>query len=94
MPGADVPGRLIEENLWRAIRYGPRRQAASTSSAARSTRRREAVERLVAWTAPVRAELGIELGRSVPNGAQRQRRLIEAGVAMEEVFAGDRARDA
>jgi hypothetical protein len=24
----------------------------------------------------------------VPNGAQRQRRLIEAGVSMEEVFAG------
>ena len=48
---------------------------------------REAIDRLSSWTAPVRAELGIELGFGELNGAQRQRQLIEAGATREEVFA-------
>ena len=35
----------------------------------------------------MRAELGIELAFPERNGAQRQRRLIEAGATREEVFA-------
>ena len=37
--------------------------------------------------APVRAELGIEPAFPERNGAQRQRRMIEAGATREEVFA-------
>ena len=48
---------------------------------------REAIERLGAWTAPIRAELGIEPAFPERNGAQRQRRMIEAGATREEVFA-------
>ncbi|HKH78827.1 MAG TPA: glutamate--cysteine ligase, partial [Solirubrobacteraceae bacterium] len=48
---------------------------------------REAIERLAAWTAPVRGELGIEPAFPERNGAQRQRRMIEAGATREEVFA-------
>ena len=40
---------------------------------------REAIERLLAWTAPVRGELGIELAFPERNGAQRQRAMIDAG---------------
>jgi carboxylate-amine ligase len=46
-----------------------------------------AVERLLAWTAPVRAELGIDPSFPSLNGAQRQRRAIDAGASMQEVFA-------
>ena len=45
-------------------------------------------DRLLEWTAPIRAELGIEVSLPELNGAQRQRRLIETGVASEEVYAG------
>ena len=37
--------------------------------------------------APIRAELGIDLSFPERNGAQRQRRMIEAGATAEEVFA-------
>jgi carboxylate-amine ligase len=84
--GAEVPGRLIEENLWRAMRWGLDGKLLDLESGEQYPAL-EAVERLAEWTAPARAEHGIELGSLVPNGAQRQRRLIEAGVPMEEVFA-------
>ncbi len=48
---------------------------------------REAIERLLGWTAPVRAELAIDPSFPERNGAQRQRQLIEAGAPREEVFA-------
>ena len=86
-PGADVPGRLIEENLWRAMRWGLDGKLIDLETA-RPYPAPEVLERLAAWTAPARADHGIELGSLVPNGAQRQRRLIEAGVGMEEIFVG------
>jgi glutamate---cysteine ligase / carboxylate-amine ligase len=85
-PGAEVPGRLIEENLWRAMRWGLDGKLLDLESGEQYPAL-EAVERLAEWTAPARADHGIELGSLVPNGAQRQRRLIDAGVPMEEVFA-------
>jgi carboxylate-amine ligase len=48
---------------------------------------REAIERLLAWTAPVRAELAIDPSFPERNGAQRQRQMIEAGATLEEAFA-------
>jgi len=78
--------RLIEENMWRAIRYGLDGRLIDLS-AAREYPAREAIERLAAWTEPVRGELGIELAFPERNGAQRQRQLIEAGASREEVFA-------
>jgi glutamate---cysteine ligase / carboxylate-amine ligase len=78
--------RLVEENLWRAIRYGldgrlidlERQQEYPAA---------EAGARLLEWTAPIRAERHIEPSLPELNGAQRQRRLIESGAAMGEVFA-------
>jgi carboxylate-amine ligase len=85
--GGDVPGRLIEENLWRAIRWGLDGKLLDLERAEEYPAT-EVVERLAEWTAPVRADHGIEVVPVVANGAQRQRRLIDAGVPMEEVFAG------
>ena len=86
VPFADPPRRLVEENFWRAIRFGldgmlidlDRGELFPAASA---------VERLLQWTAPVRAEMGIEPAFPALNGAQRQRRAIDAGATMQEVFA-------
>ena len=48
---------------------------------------RDAIERLLAWSAPVRAELGLDPSFPERNGAQRQQALIAAGASREEVFA-------
>lgn len=73
--------------MWRAIRFGLDGRLIDLR-AAEEYPAREAIERLGAWTAPVRAELGIvELAFPERNGAQRQRQLIESGATREEVFA-------
>jgi carboxylate-amine ligase len=86
VPFADPPVRLIEENMWRAIRYGLDGRLIDLERAEEYPAR-AAIERLAAWTAPIRAELGIEPVFPERNGAQRQRRMIEAGATREEVFA-------
>ena len=86
VPFADPPPRLIEENMWRAIRFGLDGRLIDLPGG-EEYQAREAVERLAAWTEPMRAELGIELAFPERNGAQRQRRLIEAGATREQVFA-------
>jgi len=85
-PADETPGRLIEENLWRAIRYGldgrlidlERGEEFPASAVA---------DRLLAWTAPARAALRIEPALAAENGAQRQRRALAEGASMQEVFA-------
>src|SRR3954447_12430524 len=76
-----LPGRLIEENVWRAIRYGldgslldltvPRIEPYPAA---------EALDRLKAWT-------GADVALPELNGAQRQRRMIGAGASPAEVYA-------
>jgi carboxylate-amine ligase len=78
---ADLPGRLIEENVWRAIRHGldgmlldleaPRVEPFPAA---------EALDRLRAWT-------GADVQLPELNGAQRQRRMIDAGATPAEVYA-------
>jgi len=86
VPFADLAPRLIEENMWRAIRFGLDGRLVDLQRGEEYPAR-EAIERLGTWTAPIRAELGIDLAFPERNGAQRQRRMIEAGATREEVFA-------
>lgn len=72
--------------MWRAIRFGLDGRLLDLQRGEEYPAR-EAIERLAAWTAPIRAELGIELAFPERNGAQRQREWIEAGGTREEVFA-------
>ena len=82
----DLPNRAIEENVWRALRYG-------LDGELLDLRRREpfpapeALERLLVWTAPARAELGIEVALPALNAAQRQRRMLESGMSLAEIYA-------
>ncbi len=86
VPFADPPGRLVEENLWRAIRHGMD-GALLDVDARREVPAATAVEGLLAWTEPVRAELGLEPGLPARNGAQRQRAARESGLDLGEVYA-------
>ena len=86
LPHADEPYRLIEENMWRAIRYGLDGRMIDLARAEEYPAA-EIGERLLEWTAPVRAELGLEPALAAANGAQRQRRMIETGASMEDVYA-------
>jgi carboxylate-amine ligase len=86
VPFSDPQPRLIEENMWRAIRHGLDGRMVDLERAEEYPAAAIA-ERLAAWTEPVRAELGIELSFPERNGAQRQRHMIEAGASREEVFA-------
>jgi glutamate---cysteine ligase / carboxylate-amine ligase len=85
-PFLDPLPRLIEENMWRAIRWGLDGEMIDLE---RSLEYPSAaiVERLAAWTEPVRTELSIDPVFPERNGAQRQRRMIEAGATPEEVFS-------
>jgi carboxylate-amine ligase len=86
VPFGDPPRRLVEENFWRAIRYGLDGRLIDLDRAEEFPAA-AAADRLLQWTAPARADLGIDPVLPAANGAQRQRRAIEAGVEMREVYA-------
>jgi carboxylate-amine ligase len=86
VPFEDPAPRLIEENMWRAIRFGLDGKLIDLGLA-QEFPARAAIERLAEWTDPVRSELGIELSFPERNGAQRQRLMIDEGASREEVFA-------
>jgi carboxylate-amine ligase len=84
-PREDIPGRLIEENVWRAIRHGL--DGSLIDLPGGDVRpARAAVERLCQWTAPVRGELGIAIDLPERNGAQRQRHELDRGESLLDVF--------
>jgi glutamate---cysteine ligase / carboxylate-amine ligase len=77
----DLPARLIEENMWRAIRYGlDGRLLDLEAPVIEEFPAVEAVDRLKAWT-------GADVAFPALNGAQRQRRMIDSGAGPYEVFA-------
>ncbi len=86
VPFTDLPRRLIEENVWRAIRHGLDGDLLDLDRA-EAYPAAEATERLLNWCAPVRAELGIDVALPTLNGAQRQRRMTDAGVSLPEAYA-------
>jgi glutamate---cysteine ligase / carboxylate-amine ligase len=86
VPFSDPPRRLVEENFWRAIRRGLDGRLIDLDRAEEFPAA-AAADRLLQWTAPARAELQIEPAFPALNGAQRQRRAIEAGADMHDVYA-------
>jgi carboxylate-amine ligase len=82
------PHGLIEENLWRAIRYGLSQDFIDLDrGTVLPTRKR--IEDLIAWIGPVADELGVSSYLVVPetNPAERQIARHEAGESMEEIYA-------
>jgi carboxylate-amine ligase len=83
--GEPLRQREVEENLWRAIRYGL--DGTQIDFAAREViSTRTALERLLQWTAPAREALGLEVELPASNGAERMRRALEEGSTVVDVY--------
>jgi carboxylate-amine ligase len=85
VPYDDVPGRMIEENMWRAIRQGLDGELIDLPGG-QCYPAGEVTDRLLAWTAPARAELALEIALPELNGSQRQRRALDAGGSLPEIY--------
>ncbi|HYX87882.1 MAG TPA: YbdK family carboxylate-amine ligase [Gaiellaceae bacterium] len=81
------PHRLIEENLWRAIRYGLSGELIDLESGEVRPARAH-LERFVEWVQPMAEELGAAQYLAIPaaNAAERQIALHEAGATIEEIY--------
>jgi carboxylate-amine ligase len=89
--GRPLPGhapRLLEENLWRAIRWGMTGELIDLD-AGRSVPARARIEALIEEVSEVAAELGIARHLAVlaePTAAERYGADLEAGASVEDVW--------
>ena len=88
VPFDDPPGRMIEENFWRAIRHGLDGKLIDLDRAEEYPAA-AALDRLLAWTAPARGVLGIDPGLPEQNGAGRQKRALAEGTTIEDIYAAE-----
>jgi carboxylate-amine ligase len=81
------PHRLLEENLWRAIRHGLSGELIDFERG-EAIPARARLEQLVEWVQPVADELGAAPWLAIPerNAAERQIARHEEGASMEEIF--------
>jgi carboxylate-amine ligase len=88
-PLPEQPRRLIEENLWRAIRHGLSGELIDLERGDVLPARAR-VERLVEWVLPVADEIGATPWLRLPerNAAERQIAQRRAGATLEEIYAG------
>jgi len=86
VPFEDPAARLIEENLWRALRHGMEGRMIDLGRGVEIDTR-AALDELLQWTAPVREEARIEAAFDRPSGAQRQRAALAEGAGLREVYA-------
>jgi carboxylate-amine ligase len=83
--GAPLADREIEENLWRAIRYGAGGRMVDWRRG-EEVPTRSLLEQAVVWTEPARTRLGIDLALPERNGAQRAREALDSGVSIEDIY--------
>jgi carboxylate-amine ligase len=81
------PHRLLEENLWRAIRHGLSGELIDLERGDAIPARRR-LNDLVEWVLPVAEELGAAQWLAIPerNAAERQIARHDEGATMEEIF--------
>jgi carboxylate-amine ligase len=87
-PLPNFPHRLIEENFWRAIRYGLSGDFIDLATG-RVRPTRAALEELCEWVLPAAEEGGAAPYLAIPsaNSAERQLARYEEGATLEEIFA-------
>jgi glutamate---cysteine ligase / carboxylate-amine ligase len=87
-PLPSLPNRLLEENLWRALRFGLSGELIDFERG-ESIAARARIEQLLEWVRPVADELGSAAWLSLPerNAAERQIARHAEGATMEQVFA-------
>jgi carboxylate-amine ligase len=89
-PLPDHPRRLIEENLWRAIRYGLAGELIDLDTGAVRPAR-AALEALAEWVMPLADELGAAPFLAIPgeNAAERQLARHAEGATLREIYAAE-----
>ena len=87
-PLPNLPNRLLEENLWRAIRYGLS-GGLIDFAAGEVLPARARIEQLLEWVAPVAEEIGAAPFLAVPerNAAERQIARLDEGATLAEIYA-------
>ena len=87
-PVPDQPHRLLEENLWRAIRYGLSGELIDLERGD-VVPARTRLERLLEWVAPAAEEIGAApyLAVTSQNAAERQIARHEEGATLEQIYA-------
>jgi glutamate---cysteine ligase / carboxylate-amine ligase len=87
-PVQPLPHRLIEENFWRAIRWGLSGELLDFGRG-EAIPARQRIEELVEWALPVAEEIGAAAYLAVPerNAAERQIERFEEGASLEEIYA-------
>ena len=87
-PVPEVPRRLLEENLWRAIRHGLSGELIDLARG-EVVPARARIEQLIEWVAPVADELGTTPYLTVPaaNAAERQLARHAEGATLREIYA-------
>jgi glutamate---cysteine ligase / carboxylate-amine ligase len=87
-PLPEWPHRWIEENFWRAIRYGLPGELIDLDTFEVRPARAE-LERLIEWVLPVADELGVASFLAIPaaNAAERQIARYEEGATLEQIYA-------
>jgi carboxylate-amine ligase len=83
--GGPLADREIEENLWRAIRYGAGGRMVDFRRG-EEVPTRSLLEQVLVWTEPARTQLGIDLVLPEHNGAQRARQALDSGVSIEDIY--------
>ncbi|HEX6455422.1 MAG TPA: YbdK family carboxylate-amine ligase [Solirubrobacterales bacterium] len=84
--GAPLADREIEENLWRAIRYGAGGAMIDFRRGGEEVPTRSVLEQVLVWTEPARAQLGLDVSLPERNGAERAREALDSGVSIEDVY--------
>ena len=87
-PLVEQPHRLIEENMWRAIRYGLSGELIDLGRGA-VVPARARLEQLLEWVAPVAEEIGAASSLAIPehNSAERQIARHAEGATLEQIYA-------
>jgi carboxylate-amine ligase len=87
-PLPSLPNRLLEENLWRAIRYGLPGELIDFA-AGEPVPARARLERLLEWVAPVAEAIGAAAFLAVPaaNAAERQIARWSEGASLADIYA-------
>jgi carboxylate-amine ligase len=87
-PVEPLPHRLIEENFWRAIRWGLPGELLDFERGA-PIPARQRLEELIEWVLPVAEEIGAAPWLAIPerNAAERQIERFEEGASLEEIYA-------
>lgn len=83
-----LPHRLIEENFWRAIRWGLSGELLDFERGA-PIPARQRIEELIEWALPAAEEIGAAAYLAVPerNAAERQIERFEEGATLEQIYA-------